>query len=391
MKIIIAADSYKGNLTSLEVANAIETGIVRTVADARCVKIPVADGGEGTVQALVDGLGGEFYYQKVQDPLGRPVRARYGLLPDNTAVIEMAEASGLPLLTSAEQNPLETSSYGTGELILAALEKGAERILIGLGGSATNDGGVGMAQALGILFLDKQGQLLTENGTGGRLKHITAVDMAGLHPAVLATPITIACDVSNPLCGKEGASVVFGPQKGASPEMVKQLDQNLQHLAKLIQQQFNLDIETLPGGGAAGGMGAGLVAFTGAHIANGFDTLASLTQLGERIAGADLVITGEGCVDFQTAFGKAPGGVARLARSLNVPVIAIGGGLADDANELLSENFDGLVSACARTMPLQEAMALSTKHLANAAERMMRLLLIGGRICSAELKPAATP
>ncbi len=378
MKIIIATDSYKGNLTSSEVAAAIEIGIHRVCPDAECVKIPMADGGEGTVQILVEALGGVFHEKEVQGPLGTIVTARYGILADkNTAVIEMAEASGLPLLKDVPADPFKASSYGTGELIVDALEKGARKLIIGLGGSATTDGGAGMAQALGARFFDCHGNVIKEKACGGMLDQIADIDMEHLHPAIKDTQITIASDVTNPLCGELGAAHVFGPQKGATLEMAGLLDANLRHLARVIGKTLNMDVINLPGAGAAGGMGAGLVAFAGGYIQGGVDIITKLTRLDHYMQGANLVITGEGRIDAQTAYGKVPTGVAKIANDHNVPVIAIGGDLSDDAHDLFDHGIDGLVSTTARVMTFKEAIHYAPSHVADATERAMRLLLIG--------------
>ncbi len=381
MKIVIAPDSFKGNLSSLQVATAIEKGIKRVLPRASCVKVPMADGGEGTVQSLVDAMGGRFVYRAVCGPDGNKVRARYGLLADGeTAVIEMAEASGLPLIEDKDRNPLTATSYGTGELIVSALNKGAVKIIIGIGGSATNDAGAGMAQALGVRFLNAGGREILTPAAGGMLNRIAEINMEEVHPGVAKCKIIIASDVDNPLCGKRGASRVFGPQKGATPMMVKRLDANLRHFAMLIKKQLNIDVRTLKGAGAAGGLGAGLVAFAGAKLKNGVDIVMQACELKSHLRTADLVITGEGRVDFQTAFGKTPAGVARAAKRYRVPVIAIGGGLADDARAVFDYGIDGLDSAIARDMPLEEALAGSRKFIANASERALRMVLVGKKM-----------
>ncbi len=381
MKIILAPDSFKGNLTSLQVATALEKGIKRVLPKANCVKVPMADGGEGTVQSLVDATGGKFIRKKVTGPAGQQVSARYGLLADGeTAVIEMAEASGLPLALGKDRNPLKTTSYGTGELLLDAAKRGAKKIIIGIGGSATNDGGVGMAQALGVRFLDAKGKEIQQYGAGGMLEKIKQIDAKNVNPLIKKAKIVVACDVNNPLCGKQGASHVFGPQKGATPAMVKKLDANLKHLAKVIKTDLKKDVINRKGAGAAGGLGAGLVAFTGATMKSGIDIVLEATNIDTHLKGAALVITGEGRVDFQTAFGKTPSGVAKAARKQGVPTVAIGGGITDDANGVFAHGIDGLESACARDMPLEEAISHSRAHLANAAERVLRLILIGKKI-----------
>lgn len=381
MKIVIAPDSFKENMTSLEVAVAIEKGILRVLPKAKCVKVPMADGGEGTVQSLVDATGGKIVSKKVRGPLGQEVEARYGLLGDgSTAIIEMAEASGLPLVPRPKRNPLKTSTFGTGQLILDALDRGVSKIIIGLGGSSTVDGGAGVAQALGVRFLDKRGRALADGIGGGMLDRIEKIDHAKLDARVAKTEFIVACDVDNPLCGPRGASAVFGPQKGATPDMVKQLDSNLRHLAGLITAQLGRDVLELKGAGAAGGLGGGLVAFARARLRSGVDIVIEATGLMDALKGADLAITGEGKVDFQTAFGKTPCGVAKAAKRHKVPVVAIGGALADDASGVFEHGIHGLSAAAARDMSLAEAIANSPAHLANAAERVIRLILIGQKM-----------
>ena len=383
MKIILAPDSFKGNLTSLQVASALEKGIKRALPKSNCIKVPMADGGEGTVQSLVDATGGKFIRKKVTGPAGQVVSARYGMLADGeTAVIEMAEASGLPLAVGKDRNPLKTTSYGTGELLVDAAKRGAKKIIIGIGGSATNDGGVGMAQAIGVRFLDKNGKEIKQYGAGGMLNKIESIDISGLAPVMKKTKIVVASDVNNPLCGKKGASYVFGPQKGATPAMVKTLDANLRHLAKIIKKDLKKDVVNRRGAGAAGGLGAGLVAFARASMKSGIEIVLEATQIDKHLKGADLVITGEGRVDFQTAFGKTPSGVAKAARKHGVPTVAIGGGITDDANGVFEHGIDGLESACARDMSLDEAISHSKAHLANAAERVIHLVLIGKKIAT---------
>jgi len=382
MKIVLAPDSFKGNLTSQQVASALEKGIKRVIPNANCIKVPMADGGEGTVQSLVEATGGKFIRKRVKGPAGRPVSARYGILSDGkTAVIEMAEASGLPDVEGTmDKNPMKTTTYGTGQLMMDAINKGVTHIILGLGGSATIDGGAGMAQALGIRFLDKKGCELKELGAGGMLNKVASIDMSGMDSRMKKAKVTVASDVENPLCGKKGAAYVFGPQKGATPVMVKNLDENLKHFAGIIKKELRKDVMKLKGAGAAGGLGAGLVAFTGAKLKSGVDIVVEATGLEKHLKGADLCITGEGRVDFQTAFGKTPSGVAKAARKQKVQTIAIGGALTDDARGVFEHGIDGLASACARDMSLQEAMSNSRAHLANSAERVIRLVLIGKKL-----------
>ncbi|MEM7401414.1 MAG: glycerate kinase [Pseudomonadota bacterium] len=377
-KIVIAPDSFKGNLTSLQVASCLEKGIKRVLPNAKCIKVPMADGGEGTVQSLVDAAKGKIVSKRVKGPAGKLVTAKYGwLAKQKTAVIEMAEASGLPLVKGREKNPLKTTTYGTGQLILDAINRGAKKIIIGIGGSATNDGGSGMAQALGIKFLNASGKEIKELGCGGMLAKITKIDVQSIDPRIAKTKIVVACDVENPLCGKKGASHVFGPQKGATAKMVDQLDKNLKHFGKLLKRDLKKDVVRMPGAGAAGGLGAGLLAFANATLESGIDIVLSATKLEKYIKGADLVLTGEGRVDFQTAFGKTPSGVAKAAKKCKVPVIAIGGALSDDARQVFDHGIDAIESAAAKDMSLEEAIKNSKQDLANASERVIRMILIG--------------
>ena len=380
MKIILAPDSFKGNLTSLEVAIAFEKGIKRVLPRANCIKIPMADGGEGTVQSLIDGIGGEIIRKRVIGPIGQKVFARYGWLSNGTAVIEMAEASGLPLVTTRQKNPTKTTTFGTGELIIDAINKGAKKIIIGIGGSATNDGGVGMAQALGVRFLDSKDKEIKQHGSGGMLKKIVKIDTRETNKVLKNINIIVACDVDSPLCGRLGASYIFGPQKGATPAMVRVLDDNLKHLAKIIKQSLKKDISKLKGAGAAGGLGAGLVAFAKAKMKSGVDIVIDATNLERHMKNTNLVITGEGRVDSQTAYGKTPSGVAKSARKHGIPTLVIGGGITDDAKDIFSHGIDALESACARDMSLEDAKKHSREHLANAAERASRLVLVGKKI-----------
>lgn len=383
MKIVIAPDSFKENLTSLEVANELEAGLRRVWPEAEYVKVPMADGGEGTVQSLVDATGGRIVSCTVKGPLGQPVDAAYGLLGDGrTAVIEMAAASGLPLVPRTERDPLRASTFGTGELVADAIHRGVEEIIIGIGGSATNDGGVGFAQALGVRFIDKDGTPITEPLGGGRLDEVFAIDGRWLNPGLGRVRISVACDVTNPLTGENGASAVYGPQKGATPEMVQTLDRNLGHLAALMKRDLHADVADRPGAGAGGGMGAGLMAFANATLSRGVELVVAATRLDEHMKGASLALTGEGRVDFQTAFGKTPSGVAASARRHGVPVVAIGGGLADDARGVFEHGIDAIESATANPMPLDTAMEKSRQYLRDAAERVARLIVMGQRMAA---------
>lgn len=390
MKIVIAPDSFKENLTSMEVATEIEAGLRRVWPKLRCVKIPMADGGEGTVQSLIDATGGKLVECEVTAPLGNRIRASYGLLGGGRkAVIEMAAASGLPLVPRAQRNPLLTSSLGTGELLLHALRGGAREIIIGIGGSATNDGGAGMAQALGVRFLDATGKVIAEPLGGGMLERIARIDISQLDPALKGAKVNVACDVTNPLCGPKGASHVYGKQKGATPAMIEELDRNLAHLAVVIKRDLGVDVADRPGAGAAGGMGAALIAFVGATLKRGVELVVEATRLERHMKGAVLAITGEGRVDFQTAFGKTPSGVASAARRHGVPVVAIGGGLADDAGGVFAHGIDGLESATPNAMDLDVAIGKSRQYLQDAGERVARLIVIGQRMAAPRRGSAA--
>ncbi len=332
MKIVIAPDSFKESLSAIEVARAMAAGVREAAPEAEIDLCPMADGGEGTVEAMVAATGGEFRTVEVAGPLGEPTEARFGLLGDGiTGVIEMAEAAGLGLIAPEDRNPLLTTTFGVGQLILAALDAGAKRLIIGIGGSATTDGGTGCAQALGVVFIDRRGKACVCGLAGGGLVDIARIDVSDRDSRVADCEILVACDVTNPLTGPDGAAAVYGPQKGATPEMVRTLDAGLANLADVIHKQLGMDVEHMPGSGAAGGLGAGLVAFTGAKLRSGIEIVADAVGLARRIAGADLVITGEGKLDSQSAAGKTAVGVARIARSAGVPCICIPGQADADA------------------------------------------------------------
>lgn len=380
MKIIVAPDSFKGSVTALEAAKSIEQGLRRVLPDAIIDKIPMADGGEGTVQSLVDATGGQFRTERVLDPLGNEVEAQYGLLSDgassyNCAVIEMASASGLTLVPTDKRNPLHTTTYGTGQLIRSALEAGCRKLIIGIGGSATNDAGAGMAEALGVRFLKADGNL-TERGGGG-LAELASIDIEGIHPAISGTDTIVACDVNNPLTGPDGASHVYGPQKGATPEMVKTLDDNLSHFDNILTQTLGQSYDSIPGAGAAGGLGAGLMAFLNARLRLGVDIMIDAVNLRERMKGASLVITGEGQIDFQTAFGKTPVGVAKVAKEANIPVIAIAGGIGEGAEAVYEKGIDSMLGIAHAPMSLEDAVEDALQLIADTAEQAARLVMIG--------------
>ena len=393
MKVLIAPQSFKGGLQGADVARAIKQGILSVYPQAEIVEIPVADGGDGTLDALVRSTGGQMFTSRVTGPLEEPVSAPWGVMgkgfayPDkepgphpqgDIAVIEMARASGLALVPPRRRNPRVTTTYGTGELISEALKKGYRRIIIGLGGSATNDGGVGMAQALGVRFLDSNGRELPFGG--GALSKLARVDTSNLRLGVMEAKITAATDVNNPLCGPSGASAVYGPQKGASPKVVEELDSALDHLSHVIKRNLGLDVRDVPRAGAAGGLGAGLMAFLSAEIESGIDLICRVLGLEERLTGVDLVITGEGRVDVSTTYDKAPIGVARLAKAKGIPVIVMAGSLGMGYEKVYQHGIDGIVPILDRPRNFEDSISRTYDLLRSATERTMRLLKLGETI-----------
>lgn len=352
---IIAMDSFKGCISSLDAADAVSEGILSVLPDAVIHCLPVADGGEGTVEAIAHGMGGSWVSCRVSGPDGRPVDARYLTVGTGTAILEMASASGLTLVSPEKRNPLTATSFGTGELILDALNRGYRNIFLGVGGSATNDGGSGLLEALGARMLDSDGQPVPRGG--GSLGNIVRIDLSGLHSGVSVMSLTVACDVSNPLCGEKGASVVFGPQKGATPDMVVLLDQNLQYYAGLVFQSTGMDVASLPGSGAAGGVNASLVPFCGAVLKPGIEWVLEAVGMRELIPHADLVITGEGRMDGQSIFGKAPIGVAVLAKKNGVPVTAIVGDTGPGGEAVFRYGIDRIVKLRRDGMSVEESIA----------------------------------
>ncbi|MCF8778743.1 glycerate kinase [Vibrio sp. IRLE0018] len=362
MKIVIAPDSYKESLTAMDVAIAIEKGFKQVLPDAHYVKLPMADGGEGTVQSMVDATGGTIIEHTVTGPLGQNVDGFFGLLGEGkTAVIEMAAASGLHLVSPELRNPLITTTLGTGELIKAALDHGVEHIIVGIGGSATNDGGIGMAQALGIKLLDAHGNALGHGG--GELAKLATIDCSQLDSRLAQVRLEVACDVDNPLCGTKGASAVFGPQKGATPEMVTILDENLAHYATVIKQQLGVDVRDMAGAGAAGGMGAALLGLLNAELRPGIEIVMDAVRLDEIVADADLVITGEGRIDSQTIHGKTPIGVARTAKKHGLPVIGIAGCLSADCGVVHEHGLDAVFAVVNRSVDLPTALAEAAENV----------------------------
>jgi len=375
MKIIIAPDSFKGSLSSIEVADIIEREIKKILPEARIKKFPLADGGEGTVKALVNATQGRIISCYAKDPLGRKIKSFFGILGNKkTAVIEMASASGLPLLSLKERDPLLTTTYGTGELIKGALNQGCRKIIIGIGGSATVDGGAGMAQALGARLLDKNGENLPFGG--GNLGKLAKIDLSLFDKRIKKTKIIIASDVTNPLCGKNGAAKVYGPQKGATPAMVETLEKNLFHYARIIKNDLGKEVLNLPGAGAAGGLGAGLCAFLDAKMEKGVELILKAIKFEKHLKNTDFVITGEGKIDAQVKYGKTILGVAKLARKHKIPVIALCGTLTDEAYELHRYGISVLESIISSPMSLEEVMRGNKELLKKKAGELIRLILV---------------
>ncbi|TXZ08006.1 glycerate kinase [Vibrio mimicus] len=375
MKVVIAPDSFKESLTAKQVCDAIQAGLARVWNDAKFVAIPVADGGEGTVQSLVDATQGRIVEVKVMGPQGKRVEAFYGMLGDNqTAVIEMAAASGLHHVPIAQRDPKLTTSFGTGELIRHALDQGITKLIIGLGGSATNDGGVGMLAALGARFTNADGEPIQL--TGGGLRELANIDLSDFDPRLQHCDLLVACDVNNPLCGDKGASAVFGPQKGATPDDVRLLDGALQQFGLLTEKVTGKAVLQSAGAGAAGGMGAALLAYTHATLRPGIEIVLDTVQLAHQVSDADLVITGEGRIDSQTVHGKTPMGVAKVAKRFDVPVIALSGCTGENYQAVYQCGIDAVFAAVPRAMTLEDALKESDFNLADLAENVARLWVL---------------
>ena len=375
MKIVIAPQSFKGSLSSREVAEAISRGVQRVLADVETVILPMADGGEGTVEALVYATDGHIMTTDVTGPLGEKVRAKWGILGDgDTAVVEMAAASGIILVPPDKLDPFVTTTYGTGELVLAALDAGCHSLIIGIGGSATNDGGAGMAQALGVRLLDEHNKELSQGGAV--LARLSRIDISGIDRRLTKQRVIAACDVTNPLCGPQGASRVYGPQKGATEEMCHQLDEALANYARIIKRDLGIDILDIPGAGAAGGLGAGLIAFLGAELARGIDIISEAIGLEEHLKEATLVFTGEGRIDPQTLFGKTVAGVAEKAKVSGIPVIAIVGEVTGSCEPIYQQGIDAILSIAPGPISLKQSMDNAEHLIADTTERALRLALI---------------
>lgn len=378
MKVVLAPNALKGCLRASEAAAAMARGVRKAAPDAVVRCVPVADGGDGLVDVFLHALSGQEVRRTVTGPLWEDVNAAFCYVPArNMAAIEMATASGLALLPAERRNPLLTTTYGTGQLLAEALRMGATRLTIGIGGSATNDGGTGMACALGIRFLDESGSEVKP--TGGNLHRIRSIDDSRLMPEVRRATIEAACDVDNPLLGPRGAAAVYAPQKGASPEQVKELEAGLENLAACIETKYGVNVRDLPGAGAAGGMGAGLLAFVGAKLKKGIELVFDAVKLDDQLRDADLVFTAEGQIDYQTRFGKAPAGVAELAQKYDIPCIAIAGGIGEGVEELHACGISAVFTLCPGPVSLEQAMRCGADYIERVSEQAVRLFLAGRR------------
>lgn len=378
MKIIVSPDSFKQCITATQAARAIGAGIQKAWPDAQITEVPMADGGEGTLKALVDATRGETVEIETFDPLRRPVEAEFGVCGGETGVVEMAAASGLQHLNPSEQNPLVTSTHGTGKLIRSALEAGVKEIIVAIGGSATVDGGTGLAEQLGIRFFDAKGKLLRDL-CGGKLTEIARFDAENLDPRIKECRISVACDVQNPLTGPVGAAAVYGPQKGATPEQVSVLQKGLENLATVIERETGRNVSNLPGAGAAGGLGAGLVAFLGAELRSGVDTVIKAANLDAKIHGCDLAVTAEGQVDHQSAFGKVPSGIVQLGKKLSVPVVVLAGRLGSGWEKMLENGACAVMPIPTGPMTNKTAMQEAEKMLEYAARTMAQIWEAGAQ------------
>lgn len=379
MKVVVAIDSFKGSLSSMEAGQAIAEGVKRVYQHAEVVVRPLADGGEGTVEALVEGMGGVFVTKEVIGPLGENVEAVYGIIESKddlskTAIIEMSAAAGITLVPEESRNPMNTTTYGVGELILDAIERGCRHFIVGIGGSATNDGGVGMLQALGYDFVTQEGKAISYGGNG--LRELASIEESNVHPTLKECTFKVACDVTNPLCGENGSSAIFGPQKGATPEMVQELDQLLLHYAELSKKVNSHADRFYPGTGAAGGMGFAFLTYTNATLESGIQIVLTETKLEELIATADFVVTGEGRLDGQTALGKAPIGVASLAKKHQKKVLAFAGAVTPDAKECNQHGIDAFFPILRGVVTLKEAMNKEVAHqnMVDTVEQVFRVV-----------------
>ena len=376
MKILVAPQEFKGSISALSVAEAAETGVMRVFPEAEVVLCPVADGGDGTLETLVEVSGGEVRTCSVQNPMGETITAQWGAMGDGvTAVIEMARTSGLALLSLDERDPLNSSTFGLGQAILEALNQGFRKFIVGIGGSATNDAGAGMAQALGATLLNAEGKSIPFGGAA--LADLRSIDISKMDTRIENSQFMVACDVSNPLTGDEGASAVYGPQKGATPEMVAQLDNALLNFAEIVKKDIGKNVSEISGAGAAGGLGAGMLAFMGAELKAGVDIVLETVQLREKLSDVDLVITGEGGMDFQTVYNKAPIGVARIAGEFNIPTIAIAGLLGQNFTVVHDHGIRAATSIVDGPISLEESSERASELISNSVEESLRFISVG--------------
>lgn len=375
MKFLFASDSFKGSLSSVEIVGILTEEAKRIFPDCECSGVSVADGGEGTIEAVIDAMNGQIRRVLVHGPLMEETTADYGVFDGSHAVIEMAKASGLPMVPAEKRNPLHTTTYGTGELIKAALDEGYRKIAIAIGGSATNDGGMGAMTALGVRFLDQAGNQLT--GYGRDLGEVDSIDVSGLHPAVKETEFTVMCDVTNPLTGQNGATYTFGKQKGGTPEILEQLEKDMKSYAEKLFELTGIDVDQIKGTGAAGGLGAALNVFLNATMKSGIETVLDLIQFDTLLEGVDLVVTGEGRMDWQSAFGKVPSGIGMRCKEKGIPAVAIVGGMGEGAEKIYEYGIESITTTIQGAMPIEEAMERSVELYRGAAQRTFRMLRAG--------------
>lgn len=378
MKFLFASDSFKGTLSSRRTAELLTLAAQEIFPGCECAAVETADGGEGTTDAVLSAVGGEKITLPVHGPLGDITEGFYGILDNRRVIMEMASASGLPLLPPSMRNPLRTSSYGTGEMIADALERGCRDISIALGGSATNDGGMGCMRALGVRFLDKDGNEL--QGCGQDLINVKTIDANSIHPLIGEATFTVMCDVSNPLCGENGATYTFGKQKGGTPEILSRLETGMQNYRNIIMQQSGIDMDTVPGSGAAGGLGAALMTFLNGKLKSGIDTVLDLVDFDRKLEGVSLVVTGEGAADWQSSFGKVMQGVGTRCQKHNIPAVALVGSMGQGAEEIYNYGIDSIFTTVNRVMPLEEALEHADELYLQAAKRMFRMLKAGTRL-----------
>lgn len=375
MKFLFASDSFKGTLSSTEISDLLEISAFRHFPGCSCVKVPIADGGEGTVDAIMRAAGGTYRQVPVRGPLFEERISSYGIIDQKKVIIEMAAASGLPLVPDKLRDPMKTTTYGTGQLIRDALDLGFRHITVAIGGSATNDGGMGAMIALGARFLDADGRQL--KGIGADLYHVSDIDLTHLHPAVKETEFTVMCDVNNPLTGSNGATYTFGSQKGANEVSLSLLETGMKNYAALIKRKFSIDVDSMPGAGAAGGLGAALTVFLNARLRSGIETVLDLIHFDDLLKDVDLVVTGEGRIDWQSACGKVPAGIGRRCQKAGIPAVAIVGGMGRGAEEIYSHGISSILPTINADMDIAEAMHRSAELYENAADRMFRLLKVG--------------